>query len=217
MDIRKLDDRLFRLSVQKLLGFVMILPVLIAEFELGASPEEDARRVMEVLPKRFARYGLTIHPEKTRVAKFVKPDNMSTGGRSQDEENTFNFLGFTHYWAKSRKGMVVIKRKSEKSRFVRALKKIAEWCRINRHNPVIEQYKTLNQKLRDHYAYYGITGNNRMVGNFYFKVRRIWRKWLMRRSRNDSIPWDKFALLENCYPLIPARIVHSVYLRKATA
>lgn len=184
---------------------------------LGFATEADARRVMEVLPKRFARYGLTIHPEKTRVVSFVKPDDTNSGGNRHDKNSTFNFLGFTHYWARSRKGSIIIKRKTEKSRFARALKKIGEWCRINRHNPLPEQHKTLNQKLRGHYAYYGITGNNRMLGRFYHKVRRIWRKWLMRRSRGDSIPWDKFILLERRYPLTTARIVHSVYLRKATA
>jgi RNA-directed DNA polymerase len=184
---------------------------------LGFATEEDARRVMEVLPKRFARYGLTIHPEKTRVVKFTKPNDTNSGHTVDHEENTFNFLGFTHYWARSRKGSIIIKQKTEKSRFARALKKIGEWCRINRHNPLQEQHRTLNQKLRGHYAYYGITGNTRMVGSFYHKVRRIWRKWLMRRSRSNRVPWDKFVLLERRYPLTTARIVHSVYSRKATA
>jgi RNA-directed DNA polymerase len=184
---------------------------------LGFATEEDARRVMEVLPKRFARYGLTIHSDKTRVVKFIKPANTNSGGHTQNEDSTFNFLGFTHYWGKSLKGKPVIKRKTEKSRFIRALKKITEWCMINRHRPVNEQHKTLNQKLKGHYAYYGITCNNKMVGRFYHMVRRIWRKWLMRRSRNDRIAWDKFELLEKRYPLAPARIVHTVYLRKATA
>jgi group II intron reverse transcriptase/maturase len=183
---------------------------------LGFATEEDARRVMEVIPKRFARYGLTIHPEKTRVVKFTKPDNTGAGDHTRNEDSTFNFLGFTHYWGKSLKGIPVIKRKTEKSRFIRALRKITEWCRINRHNPVKQQHKTLNQKLKGHYAYYGITGNNKMVGRFYHKVRRIWRKWLMRRSRRDSIPWDKFELLEKHYSLAPASIVHSVYPREAT-
>jgi len=114
---------------------------------LGFATEEDARRVMEVLPKRFARYGLTIHPEKTRVVRFVKPDNIDSGSHSQDKDSTFNFLGFTNYWAKSRKGTAVIKRSTGKSRFVRALMKIKEWCKVNRHNPVQKQHKTLNQKL----------------------------------------------------------------------
>jgi group II intron reverse transcriptase/maturase len=182
---------------------------------LGFATEDDARRVMEVLPKRFARYGLTIHPEKTRVVRFAKPNNTNSGVNSQD--NTFNFLGFTHYWATSRKGMAVIKRSTERSRFARALMKIKEWCRTNRHNPVKEQHKTLNQKLRGHYAYYGIIGNSPMLSNFHHKVRRIWRKWLQRRSCDGSIPWDNFALLEKTYPLAPARIVQSAHLRKATA
>jgi len=184
---------------------------------LGFAFEEDARRVMEVLPKRFARYGLTIHPEKTRVVRFVKPDNIDSGGHSQDKDSTFNFLGFTHYWAKYRKGTAVIKRSTEKNRFARALMKMKEWCKVNRHNPVQEQHKTLNQKLRGHYAYYGIIGNSRMVGSFHHKVRRLWRKWLQRRSCDGSIPWDNFALLEKVYPLVPLSVVRSAYLRKATA
>ena len=183
---------------------------------LGFACEEDARRVMEVLPKRFGRYGLTIHPEKTRVVRFVKPDNINSGGRSQDKDNTFNFLGFTHYWAKSRKGTAVIKRSTEKNRFARALMKVKEWCKVNRHNPVKEQHKTLNQKLRGHYAYYGIIGNSRMVGDFHHKVRRLWRKWLQRRSCDGSIPWDNFSLLEKVYPLVTLSAVRSAYLRKAT-
>jgi RNA-directed DNA polymerase len=183
---------------------------------LGFASEDDARRIMEVIPKRFARYGLTIHPEKTRMVKFTKPKNTSNGSGGRHEEGTFNFLGFTHYWTKSRKGMAVIKRKTEKSRFARALKKITEWCRLNRHHPIKEQHKTLNRKLQGHYAYYGITGNNRMLAQIYHKVRRIWRKWLMRRSSGDKLPWDKFELLEKRYPLAQVRIVHS-YLRKATA
>ncbi|HUL00764.1 MAG TPA: group II intron maturase-specific domain-containing protein [Nitrospirota bacterium] len=94
------------------------------------------------------------------------------------KDNTFNFFGFTHYWVKTRKGTMVIKRSTEKNRFARALLKIKEWCRINRHNPLKEQHRTLNQKLRGHYAYYGITGNSKMVGSFYHRVRRLWRKWL---------------------------------------
>jgi RNA-directed DNA polymerase len=183
---------------------------------LGFATEADAQRVMQVLPKRFARYGLTIHPEKTRLVKFVKPEDTGTGGRNQYKGSTFNFLGFTHYWATSRKGNAVIKRSTEKSRFARALAKIKEWCRLNRHNPVEEQHKTMNRKLRGHYAYYGITGNSFMLGRFYHKARRTWRKWLQRRSCEGSIPWDKFELLERRYPLMPARTVHSVYSCKST-
>ncbi len=184
---------------------------------LGFAAEDDAKKVMEVLPKRFARYGLTIHPEKTRLVKFVKPDDNGPEGRSSRNNSMFNFLGFTHYWGKSQRGIPIIKRKTEKSRFARALKRVAGWCRLNRHHPVGKQQRALNRKLQGHYAYYGITGNGGMVGKFYHNVRRIWRKWLMRRSRNNKTKWDKFLQLEKRYPLRTARIVHSINSREATA
>lgn len=167
--------------------------------------EEDARKVMEILPKRFARYGLTLHPEKTRVVNFTRPNGTGT---EDPERKSFNFLGFTHYWGTSRSGAPVIKRGTEKSRFARALKKVGEWCKKNRHAPVSEQHKTLNQKLRGHYAYYGITGNIQLLLNFRHQVIHLWRKWLMRRTRGKWIPWEAFHRMLEVYPLARARIVH---------
>lgn len=183
---------------------------------LGFASEEDARRVLEVLPKRFSRFGLTLHPEKTRVVKFTRPDAKRSGGPPSEHEVTFNFLGFTHYWGTSRNGAPVIKRRTEKSRFARALKKVAEWCRENRHDPVSEQHKTLNRKLQGHYAYYGITGNYPKVSNFRHRVVRLWRKWLMRRTRGKYLSWEKFERLLSVYPLAPSRIVHSVFSEAMT-
>jgi RNA-directed DNA polymerase len=174
------------------------------------SEEEDARRVMEVLPKRFGKYGLTVHPEKTRMIWFEKP------GSPEDRKgsSSFAFLGFTHYWGRSRKGNWVVKRKTEKSRFSRALKAVAEWCKRNRHLPVREQQEALGRKLRGHYGYYGITGNARSLQRFLYQVQRVWRKWLNRRSRGNHLPWEKFYLLLKRYPLTPVRVVHSTYAAK---
>jgi len=152
------------------------------DFIMGFACEEDARRVLEVLPKRFGKYGLTIHPDKTRLVPFESPeraerDSQEPGGRP----GTFDFLGFTLRWGVSRKGNAVIVRQTSASRFNRAVKKIAEWCRRNRHRPISEQHATLSQKLRGHDAYYGVTGNSRALGNLRHVVRRIWRKWLSRR------------------------------------
>jgi RNA-directed DNA polymerase len=174
------------------------------------SEEQDARRVMEVLPKRFGKYGLTVHPEKTRLIRFRKPGSP-TGRKGS---SSFNFLGFTHYWGRSRKGSWVVKIKTEKSRFSRALKAVAEWCKRNRHLPVKEQHKALGRKLWGHYGYYGITGNARALQNFRYQVQRVWCKWLNRRSRGNHMPWEKFNLLLRRYPLPPVRVVHSVYAAK---
>ena len=155
--------------------------------------EEDARRVLDVLPKRFAKYGLTLHPDKTRLVRFHPPRD-----RSQDDSDgpgTFDFLSFTHFWDKSQKGSWVVKRKTAKSRFTRALKVITQWCRKNRHLPVIVQCGRLGQKLRGHYAYFGILGNTGSIRDFRHLVERIWHKWLSRRSDKARLPWDRFALL----------------------
>ncbi len=181
---------------------------------LGFSCEEDALRVMEVLSKRFGKYGLTIHPEKTRVVRFNKPGTKHDTGRSDPRRETFNFLGFTHYWGLSRKGRWVIKRRTEKSRFSRSLKRVAQWCKRNRHLALQEQFEHLQKKLRGHYAYYGITGNMRSLENFQYQVRRVWKKWLDRRSRKRSMTWEKFNQVLKRYPLSQPKIVHSCYAAK---
>jgi len=176
--------------------------------------KEDAERVMEVLPKRFGKYGLAIHPEKTRLIWFGKPMKRCEGTREPPRWEKLNFLGFTHYWGRSRKGMWVVKRKTESGRFTRTLKRVTEWCRRNRHRPLAEQQRVLAQKLNGHYAYYGITGNSRCLGSFLYQVTRIWRKWLMRRSRGQYISWERFLKLLQRYPLPAARVVHSCYAAK---
>jgi RNA-directed DNA polymerase len=181
------------------------------DFVMGFACEEDARRVLEVLPKRFGKYGLTLHPDKTRLVPFRRPGQRSTSGKAQTLPESFDLLGFTHYWGRSRRGAWVVKRKTAASRFSRAVKKIAQWCRLNRHLPVGEQHRALSQKLRGHDAYYGITGNFRRLLGLRFAVRRIWRKWLARRSQAGRLCWDHFSRLLQRFPLPPPKVVHSVY------
>jgi RNA-directed DNA polymerase len=180
------------------------------DFVMGFSCEEDARRVLEVLPKRFGKYGLTIHPDKTRLVPFRSPGRPERSGPSAEARpGTFDLLGFTHYWARSRKGIWVVKRRTAGSRLRRAIKTIAQWCRYNRHRPVAEQHQTLGQKLRGHFAYYGITGNGGALHRFRDAVIRAWRKWLSRRTRG-GFSWEAFNRLLGRYPLPPALVVHSV-------
>ncbi len=127
----------------------------------------------------------------------------------------FAFLGFTHYWGRSRKGNWVIKRKTDPSRFRRALRRIAEWCQRNRHKSIKEQQTTLAKKLRGHYAFYGITGNSVALSSFFYWVVRTWKRWLDRRSQRARMGWDRFNKLMRRYPLPPARAVHSVLRRAA--
>jgi RNA-directed DNA polymerase len=176
---------------------------------LAFSVKEDAERVMAVLPKRFGKYGLSVHPDKTRLIWFGKPDQHVKGMQKPPQWEKFDFLGFTHYWTRSRKGKWVVARKTEKGRFGRALKQISEWCRVNHHLPIVDQHCILCQKLMGHYAYYGISGNYRRLQSFLIEVEKIWRKWLGRRHRGNGIPWERFHGLRQRYALPAARIVHS--------
>ena len=169
--------------------------------------EADARRVLAVLAKRFAKYGLALHPEKTKLIDFRRPTGNGDGPGS------FDVLGFTHFWGRSRKGNWVVQRKTSRSRFGRALHRVAEWCRRNRHRSVREQHKALVAKVRGHYGYFGITGNSRALGCFWHEVKRVWKKWLGRRSGRKRLTWERFALLVGRYPLPWPRVVHSIYRR----
>lgn len=180
------------------------------DFVLVFETEEDARRVEAVLSKRFEKYGLKLHPEKTRLTKFARPDSRRQGdadGRSP----SFDLLGFTHFWAKSRKGAWVIKRKTMRARLSRTLKRISMWCSVNRHLPIKEQHAMLSRKLRGHDAYYGITGNARALSLLRPLVARIWQKWLNRRSWKAALTWTRMNRLLEVFPLPPPRVVHSVY------
>jgi RNA-directed DNA polymerase len=186
------------------------------DFIMGFACEEDARRVLEVLPKRFGKYGLTLHPDKTRLVPFTAPRRRERDSQEPSERpGTFDFLGFRHHWGTSRKGNAVVMRQTSANRFSRAVKKIAEWCRKHRHQPIPEQHATLSQKLRGHDGYYGITGNGRALSNLRYVVARIWRKWLSRRSWAGGLSWERFARLRACFALPPPRVVHSVYRQAA--
>ncbi len=143
------------------------------------------------------------------MVRFTRPPNDREGGRSASSRSeSFDFLGFTHYWGRSWRGGMVIKNKTAKSRFSRAANAIRQWCRGNRHLPIAAQHVGLVKKIRGHFAYYGITGNQKSLARFQWEVRRIWRKWLSRRSQRARIVWDEFTDLLKRFPLPPPRVVH---------
>ena len=203
--LHKILDEWFETEVKPRLAGKCFLVRYADDFVIGLANEEDARRVMAVLPKRFERYGLTLHPAKTRLVDFRRPPQGGGGN------TTFDLLGFTHFWAKSRRGDQVVKRKTASSRFSRALRRIGEWCRTNRHRAVAEQHRMLSSKVRGHYGYFGIAGNSRALARFLHEVERQWRRWLGRRSSRAKMTWDRFRALLRCYPLPPARIVRSAH------
>jgi RNA-directed DNA polymerase len=182
------------------------------DFVIGVAREDDARRIMDVLPKRMSKYGLTVHPEKTRLVRFEPSQayDSETEARDQPEPRTFDFLGFTHYWGRSQRGAWVVKRKTANSRLKRALSALSEWCRKNLHLSIREQHQKLTQKLRGHYGYYGIIGNFYSLLEFRETARGIWRRWLSRRRRDGEVTWAEFSRLEKRYSLPRARVIHGL-------
>jgi hypothetical protein len=177
------------------------------DFVIACELESDAKRLMAVLPKRFNRFGLTIHPTKTRLVAFRRPEYRHPSGKGYD---TFDFLGFTHLWGRSRKGRWVIKRKTARKRMQRTMNALKQWCRDNRHEPLGNQYRSLCQKLLGHYQYYGITGNFRMLDLVHRLAVKTWRYWLNKRNNKRAMSWDKFLRVLATFPLPKPRIVQPI-------
>ncbi len=175
--------------------------------------EADARRVWEVLPKRFTKYALTLHPEKTRLIDLRKRWSNPGGSPPSGPRTSrgFDLLGFTIHWGRSRRGHAVIKRRTSSKSLRRSLSAVWHWCKRMRHSPVREQHAALVLKLRGHYGYFGVTGNAHRLRAFLEGVRNARKRWLGRRSRNGWVAWDKFHLVIQRYPLPLPRIVHSTY------
>lgn len=173
------------------------------DFVLCFQREDDARRVMKAIGKRFERFGLTLHPDKTRLFPFKRPPRSQTKGKGQ---GTFDFLGFTVYWRRSLRNKWVPRFKTRKARKARAAMAIADWCRRHRHRPIREQHAMLSRKLHGHYNYFGVNGNQEALTALWLQARRIWFKWLNRRSQRASKTWAQFNDLLRDFPLPTARI-----------
>jgi len=177
------------------------------DFILCFQFREDAERVMEVLAKRFAKYGLTLHPEKTRLMEFGREALTKSEERGGPRPATFDFLGFTHICKRSRHGNFTVHVRTMRKRLKRSLKKVTTWCQKHRHDPVEEQQEALNRKLRGHYQYYGRPTNYRSLWQFFRSTRRIWKKWLTRRTRKRHLNWAEFEHLLLRHPLLRPRIM----------
>jgi group II intron reverse transcriptase/maturase len=173
------------------------------DFVIACAREDDARRVMGVLPKRFGKYGLALHPTKTRLVDFRHPARRRDD--DDDEPGSFDLLGFTHYWGKSLRGRWVVRRKTARSRFARALTRVSEWCRKHRHAPVRAQWQALVRKLLGHAAYYGLSGNAAALARFRHEVERTWLRWLARRNQR-GLPWPQARRLLRTHRLPTLRL-----------
>ncbi len=175
------------------------------DFIIGFEAKSDAERVMEILPKRFESFDLSLNMKKTKLIPFGKPDKAG-----KHKPGTFDFLGFTFYWAKSRLGYWVIKKKTARKSLKRFIKELWDWCMKNRHMPLKEQYEELCTKLRGYYQYFGVRSNLRALETVRECAVRAWRFWLSRRSHKGGISWEKFEKIKSDFPLPLPRIVHNI-------
>lgn len=173
------------------------------DFIIGCESKGDALRVMEVLPKRFNKFDLSLHPKKTTLIPFGRPAKRVV---SDKVNGIFGFLGFTFYWAKSQKGFWIIKKKTARKRLNRFMKMVWVWCKANRHEPMQEQYLTLCSKLRGFYQYYGVRSNYKALEVVFEYAEKAWRHWLSRRSHKGYVLFDE---MKEKFPFPKPRIVHN--------
>jgi group II intron reverse transcriptase/maturase len=173
------------------------------DFVLGFERQDDAECVMALLHERMASFGLTLHPDKTRLLPFRQPPASQRGGKGP---STFDFLGFTVYWGRARSGRWCLWCKTRSSRLQRAIQVAADWCRRHRHLPVRVQHAALSRRIQGHFNYFGVNGNYRNLVPLVAATKRNWLKWLRRRSNRSRLTWARFAVLLERYPLPTPRI-----------
>ncbi len=200
-------DRWFAETAQPRLRGASQLVRFADDFVMSFATAGDGQRVLAVLGQRLGRYGLTLNAAKTHYVDFRPP----RGAGGQESPASFDFLGFTHVWGRSRRGYWVVRQITSKQRFARGLRAVQEWCKRHRHAPLAEQQKRLASAIRGHCNYYGLTGNGKRLGQFRHEVVRTWRKWLGRRSRKSRVNWARMTEVLERYPLPAARVVHSIY------
>lgn len=201
-----LDDWFIK-EVQPKLGCRSFLIRFADDFIIGCELETDAKRVLALLKERFESFALRLHPEKTKLLPFGKPPSSA---KVDKRNGTFDFLGFTFYWSKVRKGYWVVKKKTIGKRLNRFIKTVWGWCRDNRHDPIKEQHVALCQKLNGYYQYYGVRGNFKALEVVYEAAEKAWRFWLSRRSHKGRVTWEKFERIRACFPFPKPRIIHNI-------
>ena len=195
-------DKWFEEQIKPLLEGQAFMVRFADDFVMGFKSKRDAERVLAVLAKRLAKYGLELHAGKTRMVDFHPSGKDGEGG-------SFDFLGFTHTWRKSRKGAPYVGRTTSKSRFTRAMGKLKIYLIKTRTQPLEEQRDGLNRRLQGHYNYYGMRGNAKALGRFFHEVQMQWLKSIRRRSGHhaEEWTWERFNCMLAHQPLRKPRIM----------
>ncbi len=180
------------------------------DFLIGFECEDDARRVMVALDKRLGRFGLTLHPDKTRLLPFWRPPQTQQRGKGPA---SFDFLGFTFYWRRTRHGHWRMWCKTRRASLRRAKKAIYEWCRRHRHRSIEDQHAALHRRLRGHFNYFGVSGNYHSMMLLVEATKRSWYKWLCRRSQRTRLNWERFTDMLLWWPLPRPRITVQIWGR----
>lgn len=201
-------DEWFAVQVQPRLGGPSTLVRYCDDFVMVFAYQDDAQRVLTVLGKRLGKYGLELHPDKTRLVDFRFRQPTARGEEDTTLATSFNFLGFTHVWGRSRQGRATLRQRTAKDRLARAVKGISEQCRVMRHWPLRVQHQRLCQMLKGHFAYFGISGNYDRLSALAHQARCCWRKWLSRRSQKSYLSWEAFRQILELLPLPKPVIVH---------
>ena len=177
------------------------------DFVIAMERGEEAQQVMAMLRERMGQYGLTLHPEKTRLVEFGRPSANHCG----KGPGTFNYLGFTFYWGRGRWGTWTMRCKTRHERLRRAIQAVAEWCRKHRHRPLKEQHAALERRLVGHFNYFGVNGNSRSLERLVRQAERLWFKWLRRRGQRRPLSWERYRRLLARYSLPKPRITVRIW------
>lgn len=196
-------EREVRLQLQGAASLIRYADDFIICMERG----EDAQQVMAKLSERLGQYGLTLHPQKTRLMEFGRPLANHRG----KGPGTFDFLGFTFYWRRGRRGTWSMRCKTRHERLRRAIHAVAEWCREHRHRPIKEQHAALKRRLVGHFNYFGVNGNHRSIASLVYQTTRGWFKWLRRRGQHRPLSWKRYQHLLKRYPLPTPRVTVRIW------
>ena len=178
------------------------------DVSIGFEREDAARRVVAVRDKRMERFGLALHPDKTRRLPFRRPPKSPPSGKGPA---TFDFVGFTFYWARSRNGHWWMACKTRRASLRRAKTSIYDWCRRHRHWSIKDQHAALHRRLRGHFHYFGVSGNYNSMMRLVEATKRAWYKWLRRRSPRTRLHWERCTDMLRWWPLPRPRITVRIW------